>query len=55
MGYCNFHHVHNKLRHKTHKEGEQLEDQRNVGAGSFSSGDGTDQRVQSLTFIYLFF
>ena len=31
-----------------HKEGEQLEDRRSVGASSCNSGDGTDQRVQSL-------
>ena len=42
-----------KERHKTgsrwnnittdHKEGEQLEDRRNVGENSCNSGDGTDQ------------
>jgi len=53
MGYCNFHHVHNKLRHKTHKEGEQLEDQRNVGESSCNSGDGTDKRVQSLMYMMM--
>ena len=31
-----------------HKEGEQLEDRRSVGASSCTCGDGTDQRVQSL-------
>jgi len=31
-----------------HKEGEQLEDRRSVGTSSCYSGDGTDQRVQSL-------
>ena len=31
-----------------HKEGEQLEDRRSVGASSCNCGDGTDQRVQSL-------
>ena len=31
-----------------HKEGEQLEDRRSVGASSCKSGDGADQRVQSL-------
>jgi len=41
-----------------HKEGEQLEDWRNVGESSCNSGDGTDQRVQSLMFMmmmYLFY
>ena len=28
-----------------HREGEQLEDRRSVGASSCNSGDGTDQRV----------
>jgi hypothetical protein len=36
-----------------HKEREQLEDRRNVGEGSCNSGDGTDQRVQSLMFIMI--
>jgi len=44
------------------KEGEQLEDRRNVGESSCNFGDGTDQRVHSLmfmmmmmmTFIFLF-
>jgi len=36
-----------------HKEGEQLEDRRNVGARSCNSGDGTDQKVQSLMFMLL--
>ena len=31
-----------------HKEGEQLEDRRNVGESSCNFGDGTDQRVKSL-------
>jgi len=31
-----------------HKEGEQLEDRRNVGESSCKSGDGTDQMVQYL-------
>jgi hypothetical protein len=31
-----------------HKEGEQLEHRRNVEKNSYNSGDGTDQRVQSL-------
>ena len=36
-----------------HKEGEQLEDRRGVGASSCNSGDGTDQKVQSLTFMMM--
>jgi len=36
-----------------HKEGEQLEDRRSVGASSCNSGDGTDQRVQSFMFMML--
>ena len=35
------------------KEGEQLEDRRNVGESSCNSGDGTDQRVQSLMFMMM--
>ena len=31
-----------------HKEGEQLEDRRNVGESSCNSGGGTNQRVQTL-------
>jgi len=31
-----------------HKEGEQLEDRRNVGEKSTNSGDGTDQTGQIL-------
>jgi len=34
-----------------HKEGEQLEYRRSVGASSCNSGEGTDQRVQSLMFM----
>ena len=34
-----------------HKEEEQLEDRGNVGEKSFNSGDGTDQRVQSLMLV----
>ena len=34
-----------------HKEGEQFEDRRSVGASSCNSGDGTDQSVQSLMFM----
>jgi len=36
-----------------HKEGEQLEDRRSVGASSCNSGDGTDQRVQSFMFMMM--
>jgi len=36
-----------------HKEGEQLEDQRNVVSSSCNSGDGTDQRVQFLMFMMM--
>jgi len=36
-----------------HKEGEQLEDWRSVGASSCNCGDGTDQRVQSLMFMMM--
>jgi len=36
-----------------HKEGEQLEDRRSVGASSCNSRDGTDQRVQSLMFMMM--
>jgi len=43
------------LNHITtnHKEEEQLEDRRNVGENSCNSGDGTDQRVQSLMFMMM--
>ena len=37
-----------KSYHYRPQEGEQLEDRRNVGESSCNSGDGTDQRVQSL-------
>ena len=36
-----------------HKEGEQLEDRRSVGASSCNSGDGTDQSVQSFMFMIM--
>jgi len=36
-----------------HREGEQLEDRRSVGASSCKSGDGTDRRVQSLMFMMM--
>ena len=35
------------------KEGEQLEDRRSVGASSCKSGEGTNQRVQSLMFMMM--
>jgi hypothetical protein len=35
------------------KEGEQLEDRRNVGGSSCNSEDGTDQKVQSLMFMMM--
>jgi hypothetical protein len=43
------------LNHTTtdHKEGEQLEDRRSVGASSCNCGDGTDRRVQSLMFMMM--
>jgi len=34
-----------------HKEGEKLEDQRNVGESSCNFGEGTDQRFQILMFM----
>ena len=34
-----------------HKEGEQLENRRNVGESSFNFGNGKDQRVESLMFM----
>ena len=34
-------------------QGEQLEDRRSVGASGCNSGDGTDQRVQSLMFMMM--
>jgi len=36
-----------------HKEGEQLEDRRSVGASSCNCGDGTNQRAQSLVFMMM--
>jgi hypothetical protein len=36
-----------------HKEGEQLEDRRNVGEKSYNFGDGTDQSFQSLMFMII--
>jgi hypothetical protein len=36
-----------------HKEGEQLEDRRNVGESSCKFVDGTDKRVQSLMFMMM--
>ena len=43
----------NKHTTTDHKEGEQLEDRRNVGESSCKFGDGTDQRVQSLMFMMM--
>jgi len=36
-------------------EGEQLEDRRNVGESSCNSGDGTDERFQSLMFMMMMY
>jgi len=36
-----------------HKEGEQLEDRRKVGASSCNCEEGTDQKVQSLMFMMM--
>jgi len=36
-----------------HKEGEHLADRRSVGASSCNSGDGTDERFQSLMFMMM--
>jgi len=36
-----------------HKEEEQLEDRRDVGENSCNSGDGMDQRLQSLMFMMM--
>jgi len=36
-----------------HKQGEQMEDRRSFGASNCNSGDGTDQRVQSLMFMMM--
>ena len=36
-----------------HKEREQVVDRRNVSANSCNSGDGTDQKVQSLMFMMM--
>ena len=43
------------LNHTTtdHKEREQLEDRRSVGASKYNSGDGKDQKFQSLTFMVM--
>ena len=40
-----YHKTEYRWNHTTtdHKEGEQLEDRRNVGENSWNSGDGTDQ------------
>jgi len=53
---CKECHKTESLRNHTttdHKEGEHLEDRRNVGESSFNFGDGTDQRVQSLMFMMM--
>jgi hypothetical protein len=36
-----------------HKEGEHLEDRRNIGGSSCNCGNGTDQRVQPLMFMMM--
>jgi len=36
-----------------HKDGEQLEDRRSVGASSCNSGDGTHQKVQFFMFMMM--
>jgi hypothetical protein len=36
-----------------HKEGEEFQERRNVGESSCKSGDGTDQREQSLMFMMM--
>jgi len=36
-----------------HKEGEQFEDRTSIGASSCNSGDGMDQKVQSLMFMMM--
>jgi len=36
-----------------HKEGEEFQERRNVGESSCKSGDGTDQREQSLMFMMI--
>jgi len=49
------HQTESLLNHITadHKEEEQWENRRNVGENSCNSGDGTDQRVQSLMFMMM--
>jgi len=49
------HHTESVWNHITtdHKEKEKLEDRRNVGENSCNSGNGTDQRVQSLMFMMM--
>jgi len=53
--YKEYHKTESLWSHTTtdHKEGEQLEDRRSVGASNCNSGDGTDQRVQSLMFMMM--
>jgi hypothetical protein len=50
-----YHKAESLLNHITtdHKEEERLEDRRNVGESSCNCGDGTDQMVQSLTFMMM--
>jgi len=50
-----FHKTESIWNHTTtdHKEGKQLEDKRSAGPSSCNSGDGTDQRVQSLMFMMM--
>ena len=43
----------NHITTTDHKEGEQLEDRRNVGDSICNFRDGTDQRVQSLIFMMM--
>jgi hypothetical protein len=45
--------IHLKSYTTDHKEGEQLEDRKSVGASNCNFGDGTDRRVQSLMFMMM--
>ena len=49
------HKMESRWNHTTadHKEGERLEDRRNVGESNCKFGDGRDQRVQSLMFMMM--
>ena len=53
--YKEYHKTESLWNHTTtdQKEGEQLEDRRNVGESSCNSGDGMDQRVQFLMFMMM--